>query len=312
MSVWNGSPVGMWGAKTAAHGEAVCGAISRKIIEALDLTFQLVVDFFLPDRCILCKRLRYGPEKPRGNSCGPEEAVLRPVKLDFGPVRLINHPLCSKCGDSLERARRGSVIGYILEDDSILISRGERFWSGITGCAPAGIQSGSGANERPLRVISPFMINDNLLQIVRLFKYRSFTSLSAMIGGSMAGALKTNSPSVSSHSLVVPVPSHDVERKKRGFSHTSIIAAALGGAAGLDLSFSRLVKIRSTRRQSKTPHGQRADNVRGAFRAAGVAGRHILLLDDIVTTGATAGSCASALLSAGAADVKVICFGRAL
>ena len=81
-----------------------------------------------------------------------------------------------------------------------------------------------------------------------------------------------------------------------------------------EIFYKHLAKPIGTRPQSVTEHAQRAANVRGAFRIdepTAVAGRDILLVDDLVTTGATAGACASTLFAAGAASVTVISLGQA-
>ena len=95
----------------------------------------------------------------------------------------------------------------------------------------------------------------------------------------------------------------------RGFEDT------LGpGVLALSLDTRVLRRVRQGEQQSKTQRGQRAANVRGAFAAdrALAADRDIVLVDDLVTSGSTAAACAAALLGAGAASLKVLCFGRAM
>ena len=84
--------------------------------------------------------------------------------------------------------------------------------------------------------------------------------------------------------------------------------------AGIPVLENSLIKTRQTVRQSVTAADRRAANVRGAFRFAGrsLMGTDVWLVDDLVTTGATAGACAAVLLAAGAENVGVLCFARSL
>ncbi len=97
----------------------------------------------------------------------------------------------------------------------------------------------------------------------------------------------------------------------RGDHAADLLAAAVAKTLGIRFSRKRLVKVRSTDRQSGLPLSRRAQNVRGAFRARAGAPRRVLLVDDVATSGATARECARQLLKAGARDVDVWCFARA-
>ena len=111
--------------------------------------------------------------------------------------------------------------------------------------------------------------------------------------------------------VVVPVPMHWTRRMMRGTSAAEEIARQV--AADLGLPCRRLLaRVRATRMQNELPFEERPGNVRGAFRARrGTAGRRILLVDDVVTTGGTLAECRRALAAAGAAAVHAAAAARA-
>jgi ComF family protein len=121
--------------------------------------------------------------------------------------------------------------------------------------------------------------------------------------------------------VVIPVPVHADRERQRGYDQAALIAEV--AAHGLGLPFVRgLQRARATVAQFELDRDQRATNVNGAFRvreatgasgagaASGVAGRWVLLVDDVVTTGATLAACADALEAAGAAAVSAIAVAR--
>jgi predicted amidophosphoribosyltransferase len=104
---------------------------------------------------------------------------------------------------------------------------------------------------------------------------------------------------------------HPSARRRRGFNQAELLAKGVAAAVGAPM----VQAIRKTARtppQSKTGHVHRADNVRRTFQPSGppVTGRHVCLVDDLVTTGATAAACAAAALAAGARKVTVLCLAR--
>jgi len=115
--------------------------------------------------------------------------------------------------------------------------------------------------------------------------------------------------------LLVPVPLHPLRRLERGYDQALLLARAVGRAVDLDVSRA-LVRRRSTRVQGAPGSPSRTANVRGAFRLdnsaePSVAGRAVWLVDDVVTSGATANECARVLRRAGARRVDVLALARA-
>ena len=120
-------------------------------------------------------------------------------------------------------------------------------------------------------------------------------------------------PELSGCEALVPVPLHPRRLLARGFNQSRELARLISARRGLPIWQDALVRVRRTTPQMRLARGARAENIRGAFagRAELVAGRQLLLVDDIMTTGATLEECARALLHAGAKRVDVLALARA-
>ncbi|MBT3270654.1 ComF family protein [Candidatus Poribacteria bacterium] len=119
------------------------------------------------------------------------------------------------------------------------------------------------------------------------------------------------------YAALIPIPSHRVRRAERGFSQTELLAKRLSRRVGLPVQTRWLRRVKATRplRLLEGRH-ERSAEVRDAFRCRAIPkerhGSAALLLDDIVTTGATTMEARSALIDAGLGRVDVICVARAL
>jgi ComF family protein len=113
--------------------------------------------------------------------------------------------------------------------------------------------------------------------------------------------------------LVIPVPLHHVRRRERGYNQSAVLAAELGRKMGCRSVPGMLRRIRATTTQTNLTAPRRLSNVKNAFesrRAKGLAGRCVLLVDDVMTTGATVNACAKALIKGGARSVHVLTVAR--
>jgi predicted amidophosphoribosyltransferase len=161
------------------------------------------------------------------------------------------------------------------------------------------------------------MTTDGALRIIHLLKFAGYSGLALPVGHAVAWALRRFAGTAGDIGIVVPTPMDRRSQRRRGFNHAERIAEVVSGEFGVPLAADVLLKTVRTRRQSLTAREARAENVRRAFScpagaASLVSGRPVLLVDDLVTSGATAEACASALFDAEAASVTVACFGRAL
>lgn len=109
---------------------------------------------------------------------------------------------------------------------------------------------------------------------------------------------------------IVPVPLHPHRLEERGFNQAEVLAKVTGQWVGRPVWSDVLQRARSTETQTRLSAKARRENVQGAFRPWRVeklAGKHVLLVDDVLTSGATADEVARTLLKAGASSVKVLC-----
>jgi ComF family protein len=144
--------------------------------------------------------------------------------------------------------------------------------------------------------------------VLHEFKFRGRLSFSRPLAASLSGLLGAEGP----WDAVVPVPAGPESYASRGYDQCKELAARLAPRLGLPLA-PVLRKEGGRRRQSELRREERRANARGAFQARlpqALQGRRLLLVDDILTTGATAQACAFALKQAGAAAVDVAVLAR--
>jgi ComF family protein len=114
---------------------------------------------------------------------------------------------------------------------------------------------------------------------------------------------------------LVPVPLHWRRSWARRFNQSALLATAISAESGVPVTAGALKRVKATAQQVGLSRSERAANVQGAFRVpeagkSAVAGRRLVLVDDVLTSGATVEGCARALLRAGAQNVDVLIFAR--
>ncbi len=144
-----------------------------------------------------------------------------------------------------------------------------------------------------------------LRQLIHLYKYGRVKTLAWPLSGLLAQAM----PRDEAFDATVPVPLYWRRRLQRGFNQAELLARGLSRRTGIPV-VKALGRLRPTPAQAGLSNSARRQNVSQAFRARGVQGKRILLIDDVMTTGATAASCAAALKQAGARRVSLLTVAR--
>lgn len=163
--------------------------------------------------------------------------------------------------------------------------------------------------EDSLQVTSLTWHINPLRRVVHAIKYEGARVVAPLIAQLMAEGYSTLSNSAE---LVVPVPLHRSRIRRRGYNQAALLAEALGAKAGLKVDTDLLERLRDTRSQVGLSKAERHANVSGAFRVTKpLAVEHILLVDDVCTSGATLRDCARALAEAGAVHVDALTLTRA-
>jgi ComF family protein len=148
--------------------------------------------------------------------------------------------------------------------------------------------------------------------LVHALKYHDRTDLAPAMGRWMARA---GEELIAEADLLVPVPLHWRRGWSRRYNQSGALARVIEQQSGVRVASDVLRRIRPTPQQIGLNRSQRASNVQGAFKAAAdrtaaIHGRRVVLIDDVLTSGATADACARALLRARAAQVDVLVFAR--
>ncbi|HWV37216.1 MAG TPA: ComF family protein [Vulgatibacter sp.] len=157
-------------------------------------------------------------------------------------------------------------------------------------------------------VAAPFLYGGPVGDAIHRLKYRGRREIAADLGALVATSCRRL---LAEAGAVAPIALHTGRRRERGYDQALLLARAIARHAGRPLHPGLLRRIRSTPRQVGRDRAERLRNLAGAFEAAPTArGLVVALVDDVVTTGATAEAASRAVMDAGAARVVVLAVAR--
>ncbi len=230
-----------------------------------------LLDLLLPRACVSCARLLDAGDE--GPVCGRCWARLHEM----------HHPRCERCGHPLHHERCK--------------------WCELL---PPFVRAARSVCWIPGRTGAP---------IVHALKYGGWSAVAEGMAERMS-RLPWPRDVVEERSALVPVPLAAVRQRERGYNQSALLSRALGARWELPVWDHVLQRVRVTRTQTRLTPDERRGNVSGAFRvpeaaATELRGAHLMLVDDVVTTGATLAACAAELFGAGARVISFVTFGRA-
>ena len=149
--------------------------------------------------------------------------------------------------------------------------------------------------------------------IIHNLKYKGITELGHELGRIYALSFRS-SGFISDIDVIVPVPLHDLKKRTRGYNQSALIASGISSVTGHPVNEDCLIRSNPSATQTRRSRYERWTNVNGIFKVVmedSLKGNHILLVDDVITTGSTIESCASELLKIEGTRVSVIAIAYA-
>lgn len=159
------------------------------------------------------------------------------------------------------------------------------------------------------RAWSACLYEDPVPTLIHLFKYGQKTGLRKPFAGLITDFLQTYHVRWEDFDLILPIPLHPARYRERGYNQALLLAAELSGQLGIPVETKILIRRRPTGFQARRTQKERWTNISGAFKiehSQRVRNKNILLVDDLLTTGATVSEAAGQLKSAGASRICVV------
>ncbi|MBI4219229.1 MAG: ComF family protein [Chloroflexi bacterium] len=157
--------------------------------------------------------------------------------------------------------------------------------------------------------VSVFQFGGPVRSAVHALKYRDLRAIAPVLGSLMAADLRVARLEAD---VVVPVPMHGKRLRTRGYNQAELLARQVARQLKLGVDSRSLRRVAETPPQARaSSEAEREQQVRGAFAAtSSIAGRRVLLIDDVATTGSTLRECGRVLMAAGAAEVSALVLAR--
>lgn len=158
---------------------------------------------------------------------------------------------------------------------------------------------------------TPFRYQNPMGRLIQAFKFGHRLDVGRVLGSLMVQA-RSSSVALERPQLLIPVPLHAQRLRERGYNQALELARPLGRTLGIPVDAYSCVRTRATQVQSLLPQNQRAKNVKGAFALRKpLTVRHVAIIDDVMTTGATVTEMARVLTASGVGRVEVWACARA-
>jgi ComF family protein len=254
--------------------------------------------------------------RPRVSSANPLPEALWPVvrRLGTGMLDAVLPPRCLTCGDLVETASALCAtcwpkVRFITEP--LCAACGIPFEFDVGADTVCGACAAT--DRRPIgRVRAAIAYDDGSKRFILAFKNGDRTDAARLFAPWMAQAGRDL---LRDADLLVPVPLHWTRLFARRYNQAALLAQAVGRLVGTPVAPDLLVRRKRTSRLGKSGGRARADIVRGAIiaperRRPMIAGRRIVLIDDVFTTGSTSKACAAVLVERGAATIDVLTLAR--
>lgn len=159
------------------------------------------------------------------------------------------------------------------------------------------------------RAFSPYLYSGVIKELIHEFKYKNKEFLGAALAGFMLEFAREYNLPMDDFHCVVPIPLHKTKLREREFNQAKILAGCVAKEFKKDLLADTLIRSLNTKTQTDLQIDERFENVKGSFSVVDkrdISGKNILLIDDVLTTGATSSEAALALKEAGANIVFVL------
>lgn len=201
----------------------------------------------------------------------------------YNSVRLIEAPFCRRCGAPLKNNGKPCVY---CKNNHFHFSR--------------------------VRALGTF--SSPLSEMIHLLKYDRKTSIAEHLG-ILLGNLLLSDPELSSANTIIPIPLHKTRMRERGYNQSRLLAEMVSSISHKRLSINAVIRAKATKSQTQLAPGERAKNLKDAFTVVSkemVKNRKIIVVDDVMTSGATLDEISKPLLEAGAETVYGLILARAI